>query len=262
MSENTPLIHARGFTALTVEQPGEVLTECFPAESVLAPGNMHRRECRERKEDPCAPRRDRTISNDWLATDSAAATQPARAPAHPWRRMIDQSHQTSSTSFRRQADLSDDAERQPGQALSGSERVTAQLVLPERMHVKIPIIASMKRDKHGEKLLCLRIPGTRSKALVSLHVSGGGINLSRHWGRLASTDRVVELSVPGDEKAAGNVLLVLDSYDSMQRLASMVLGRDMPDSTLQVPRHRARRWHGRGGRETLAGSGQQPQSST
>ena len=160
MSENTPLIHARGFTALTVEQPGEVLTECFPAESVLAPGNMHRRECRERKEDPCAPRRDRTISNDWLATDSAAATQPARAPAHPWRRMIDQSHQTS---FRRQADLSDDAEQQPGQALSGSETVTAQLVLPERMHVKIPIIASMKRDKHGEKLLCLRIPGTRAK---------------------------------------------------------------------------------------------------
>ena len=90
----------------------------------------------------------------------------------------------------------------------------------------------MKRDKHGEQLLCLRRPGTESCALEPFHVSG--ISLSRHWGLMSSTDRVVELSVPGDEKAAGNVLLVLDSYDSMQHLARMVLGREMPDSTQQA----------------------------
>ena len=118
---------------------------------------------------------------------------------------------------------------QPGQALS--ECVTAQLVLPERMHVRIPLIASTKRDQHGEQLLCLRRPGTESCALEPFHVSG--ISLSRHWGLMSSTDRVVELSVPGDE-TLGNVLLVLDSYDSMQRLARMVLGREIPDSTQQA----------------------------
>ena len=174
------------------------------------------------QEDPSAPRRS-------IATD-AAATQTARATVHPWRHSLFGQH---SGSVHRQADLSEAlTAEQPGQALS--ECITAQLVLPERMHARIPVIASMKRDKHGEKLLCLRRPGTERKALVSLHVSGGGINLSRHWGLVSSTDRVVELSVPGDEEAAGNVLLVLDSYDSMQHLARMVLGREMPDSTQQA----------------------------
>ena len=157
----------------------------------------------------------------------SAATQPASAPVHPWRRSLVGQH---SGSFRWQADLFEAlTAEQPGQALS--ECVTAQLVLPERMHVRIPLIASTKRDQHGEQLLCLRRPGTESCALEPFHVSG--ISLSRHWGLMSSTDRVVELSVPGDE-TLGNVLLVLDSYDSMQRLARMVLGREIPDSMQQA----------------------------
>ena len=157
----------------------------------------------------------------------SAATQPASAPVHPWRCSLVGQH---SGSFRWQADLFEAlTAEQPGQALS--ECVTAQLVLPERMHVRIPLIASTKRDTQGEQLLCLRRPGTESCALEPFHVSG--ISLSRHWGLMSSMDRVVELSVPGDE-TLGNVLLVLDSYDSMQRLARMVLGREIPDSTQQA----------------------------
>ena len=92
------------------------------------------------------------------------------------------------------------------------------------------MIASVKRNGLGEQLLCLRRPGTESKAPFSFNVSG--LTLRRHWGILASTDRAVELSVPGDKE--GDVWLVLDTYDSMQRLAKMVLGRTLPDPTLQA----------------------------
>jgi len=100
------------------------------------------------------------------------------------------------------------------------------------MHVRIPLIASMKRDKHGEQLLCLRRPGTKSSALTSFYVSG--ISLSRHWEHMSSTDRVVKLSVPGDDTAGNVLLLVMDTYDSMQHLARKVLGREMPDSSQQA----------------------------
>ena len=69
-------------------------------------------------------------------------------------------------------------------------------------------------------------------ALVMLYVSK--LDLPRHWGTLSSKDWVVELSVPGDEKAESNVFLVLNTYDSMQRIARMVLGREMSNSMLQV----------------------------
>ena len=88
------------------------------------------------------------------------------------------------------------------------------------------MIASVKRNGLGEQLLCLRRPGTESKAPFSFNVSG--LTLRRHWGILASTDRAVELSV-GDKEAAGDLWLVLDTYDCMQRLARMVLGRTLPD---------------------------------
>ena len=187
---------------------------------------------RERRRDP--------IQHDFFEILAAACeAQPGCRPscdrhdAPPLRKVLPFSGLISqrSGSFRRQADLSEAVTAEAaGQAPSESECVMAQLVLPERMRVRIPVIASIERDEHGEQqLLCLRRSGTKSSALVSLHVSG--IKLSRHWGCMSSTHRVVELSVPGDEKEAGNVLLVLDTYDSMQRLARMVLGREMPDST-------------------------------
>ena len=100
------------------------------------------------------------------------------------------------------------------------------------MHEMIPMLVSIKCNRRGEKLLCLHRPGTKSQALIRLYVRG--LNLERHWGRLSSTNWVVELSVPGYENAACNVLLVLDTYDSMQRIARMALGRELPDSTLQI----------------------------
>ena len=51
---------------------------------------------------------------------------------------------------------------------------------------------------------------------------------------MSSTDRVVKLSVPGDDTAGNVLLLVMDTYDSMQHLARMVLGREMPDSSQQA----------------------------
>ena len=45
---------------------------------------------------------------------------------------------------------------------------------------------------------------------------------------------MVKLSVPGDDTAGNVLLLVMDTYDSMQHLARMVLGREMPDSSQQA----------------------------
>ncbi len=206
----------------------ELSTEIVPAQLLLPEQRHGGPTCAAaRKEDHPAPRRGRIDSSDCVATHSAARRErPSSAPVHPW---IGQ----RSGSFRRQEDHPD-ALTTEQHAEKLAEIVPAQLVFPERMHVKNPVIVSMKRNTRGEKLLCVHRPDTKSTALVSFHVSG--INLWSHWGCLSSTDRVVELSVPGDEEAAGSVFLVLDTYESMQRLSHMVLGREMPDATtLQVP---------------------------
>ena len=100
--------------------------------------------------------------------------------------------------------------------------VLAQLCDPEHFHKAVPVMLSVRCGADGERVL--RVHHVRSSAeftqVASLLLSD--LTMSRYWGFLSSTQRVIELGVPGCEDKVGSIYLKLGSFECMKRLANMV----------------------------------------
>jgi len=103
--------------------------------------------------------------------------------------------------------------------------VLAQLCDPEHFHKAVPVMLSVRCGADGERVL--RVHHVRSSAeftqVASLLLSD--LTMSRYWGFPSSTQRVIELGVPGCEDKVGSIYLKLGSFECMKRLANMV-GRE------------------------------------
>ena len=114
--------------------------------------------------------------------------------------------------------------RRPGSTAHGP--VLASLVDPERLDRAIPVLLSAKTSQGGKGLLCIdrvQSGGAQGSKIAALRLSC--LHVSRYWGCPQSTQRILELNVPGREEEAGTVHLAMGDYDSMSRLAHM-MGRD------------------------------------
>ena len=104
----------------------------------------------------------------------------------------------------------------------------AHLADQEHFHKAIPVQVNVKRDAHGEQMLCLQhmLPGVEptqsASLLIQLRLSA--LTMSRYWGCPSSTQRIIELGVPGYEQV-GSIYLKLGSYACIKRLANLV-GRE------------------------------------
>ena len=100
--------------------------------------------------------------------------------------------------------------------------VLAQLCDPEHFHKAVPVMLSVRCGADGERVL--RVHHVRSSAeftqVASLLLSD--LTMSRYWGFPSSTQRVIELGVPGCEDKVGSIYLKLGSFECMKRLANMV----------------------------------------
>ncbi len=103
--------------------------------------------------------------------------------------------------------------------------VLAQLCDPEHFHKAVPVMLSVRCGADGERVLS--VDRVRSSAectqVASLLLSD--LTMSRYWGFPSSTQRVIELGVPGCEDKVGSIYLKLGSFECMKRLANMV-GRE------------------------------------
>jgi len=103
--------------------------------------------------------------------------------------------------------------------------VLAQLCDPERFQKAVPVMLSVGCCADGERVL--RVHHVRSSAectqVASLLLSA--LTMSRYWGIPSSTERVIELGVPGFEDKVGSIYLKLGSFECMKRLANIV-GRE------------------------------------
>ena len=97
----------------------------------------------------------------------------------------------------------------------------AHLADQEHFHKAIPVQVNVKCDAHGEQILCLQhvLPGAEPTQSASLRLSA--LTMSRYWGCPSSTQRIIELGVPGYEQV-GSIYLKLGSYACIKRLANLV----------------------------------------
>jgi hypothetical protein len=115
------------------------------------------------------------------------------------------------------------ARQRPGD--EAERPVLAQLCDPEHFHKAVPVMLSVRSGADGERVL--HVHHVRSSAectqVASLLLSD--LTMSRYWGFPSSTQRVIELGVPGCEDKVGSIYLKLGSFECMKRLANMV-GRE------------------------------------
>jgi hypothetical protein len=121
------------------------------------------------------------------------------------------------------ADTGVAARQRPGD--EAERPVLAQLCDPEHFHKAVPVMLSVRSGADGERVL--HVHHVRSSAectqVASLLLSD--LTMSRYWGFPSSTQRVIELGVPGCEDKVGSIYLKLGSFECMKRLANMV-GRE------------------------------------
>jgi hypothetical protein len=155
-------------------------------------------------------------SSDGLPLPSrTAAAQAADALARYTSAPLSGSHEAADKGVAARQRPDDEAERP----------VLAQLCDPERFQKAVPVMLSVGCCADGERVL--RVHHVRSSAectqVASLLLSA--LTMSRYWGIPSSTERVIELGVPGFEDKVGSIYLKLGSFECMKRLANIV-GRE------------------------------------
>jgi hypothetical protein len=160
---------------------------------------------------PCSPR----AAASPRGTSSADSAQAAAALARYTSAPLSGAHEAPDTGVAARQRPGDEAERP----------VLAQLCDPEHFHKAVPVMLSVRSGADGEGVL--HVHHVRSSAectqVASLLLSD--LTMSRYWGFPSSTQRVIELGVPGCEDKVGSIYLKLGSFECMKRLANMV-GRE------------------------------------
>lgn len=134
-------------------------------------------------------------------------------------------HYTSAplSGFHEAADAGVAARQRPDD--EAERAVLAHLCDSEHFHKTVPVMLSVRCGADGERVL--RVHHVRSSAectqVGSLLLSD--LTMSRYWGCPSSTQRIIELGVPGCEDKVGSIYLKLGSFECMKRLANMV-GRE------------------------------------
>ena len=145
-------------------------------------------------------------------TSSADSAHAAAALARYTSAPLSGAHEAADTGVADRQRPDDEAERP----------VLAQLCDPEHFHKAVPVMLSVRCGADGERVL--RVHHVRSSAeftqVASLLLSD--LTMSRYWGFPSSTQRVIELGVPGCEDKVGSIYLKLGSFECMKRLANMV----------------------------------------
>ena len=165
--------------------------------------------------------RDRPKRDEWSSTvrtsscgipSRTAAAQAAAALARYTSAPLSGAHEATDTGVAARQRPDDEAERP----------VLAQLCDPEHFHKAVPVMLSVRCGADGERVL--GVHHVRSSAeftqVASLLLSD--LTMSRYWGFPSSTQRVIELGVPGCEDKVGSIYLKLGSFECMKRLANMV----------------------------------------
>ena len=158
-------------------------------------------------------------------SDPLPSAARRRAPAAPARHASEPLDSNAGEAAPECVGAGERRERSPA-----SGPVLASIVDPERLKkgaaTGMPVLVSAKTSKDGKEWLCMhqvRTGGAQGSTVASLCL--GALAVSRFWGCPQSKQRMLELTVPGDEQRAGSVLLSVGDYDAMSRLAHM-MGRD------------------------------------
>jgi hypothetical protein len=168
--------------------------------------------------------RDGPKRDEWSSTlRTSSCSLPSRKAAAPAAAALARYTSAPFSGAHEAPDTGVAARQRPGD--EAERPVLAQLCDPEHFHKAVPVMLSVRSGADGEGVL--HVHHVRSSAectqVASLLLSD--LTMSRHWGFPSSTQRVIELGVPGCEDKVGSIYLKLGSFECMKRLANMV-GRE------------------------------------
>ena len=98
----------------------------------------------------------------------------------------------------------------------------AQLCDMEHFQKAVPVMLSVGCGADGERVLRMHHVRSSAKCTQVASLLLSALTMSRYWGIQSSTERVIELGVPGFEDKVGSIYLKLGSFECMKRLANMV----------------------------------------